>query len=201
VTDPPLPKAKTERLIVREIDGETLVYDRGRDTASCLNELAARVWRECDGETSVSEIATALGEDERAVWLALHQLTKAQLLTEAIPFPPDMGAAKSRREIGARLGLSAAAFVTSIVAPMPAQAASCLPLNSPCTPVIGPGPCSGSCLPNITLLPHFLSVDCSAQKSHDPHRDQRRGVPRRLPECSRSAAWVTRPSPTSEASA
>jgi hypothetical protein len=30
------------------------------------------------GETSVAEIAAALGEDERAVWLALHQLTKAQ---------------------------------------------------------------------------------------------------------------------------
>jgi hypothetical protein len=32
-----------------------------------LNEFAARVWRACDGETSV---AAALGEDERAVWLA-----------------------------------------------------------------------------------------------------------------------------------
>ena len=102
------PKAKTERLIVREIDGETLVYDRSRDAASCLNEFAARVWRECDGETSVAAIAAALGEDERAVWLALHQLTKAQLLTEAIAFPPDMSAPKSRREIGARLGLGAA---------------------------------------------------------------------------------------------
>ena len=126
MTTNPMPKAKTERLIVREIDGETLVYDRGRDAASCLNEFAARVWRECDGETSVAAIAAALGEDERAVWLALHQLTKAQLLTEAIVFPPDMSAAKSRREIGARLGLGAAAFVTSIVAPMPAQAESCI---------------------------------------------------------------------------
>ena len=111
---------------MREIDGETLVYDRSRDAASCLNEFAARVWRECDGETSVAAIAAALGEDERAVWLALHQLTKAQLLTEAIAFPPDMSAAKSRREVAGRLGLGAAAFVTSIVAPMPAQAASYL---------------------------------------------------------------------------
>jgi Coenzyme PQQ synthesis protein D (PqqD) len=125
VTTNQRPKAKTERLIVREIDGETLVYDRSRDAASCLNEFAARVWRECDGETSVAEIATALGEDERAVWLALHQLTKAQLLTEAIAFPPDMKAAKSRREVAGRLGLGAAAVVASVVAPMPAQAASC----------------------------------------------------------------------------
>ena len=83
---------------MREIDGETLVYDRSRDAASCLNEFAARVCQ-CDGETSVAEIANSLGEDEAAVWLALHQLTKAQLLTEAIAFPPDMSAAKSRRDI------------------------------------------------------------------------------------------------------
>ena len=101
MTDLPLPKAKTGRLIVREIDGETLVYDRSRYAASCLNEFAAKVWRECDGETSLAEFAAALGEDERAVWLARHQLTKAQPLTEAIAFPPDMSAAKSRcRTVG-----------------------------------------------------------------------------------------------------
>ncbi len=136
MTTNPMPKAKTERLIVREIDGETLVYDRSRDAASCLNEFAARVWRECDGETSVAEIAAALGEDERAVWLALHQLTKAQLLVEAIAFPPDMSAAKSRREVAGRLGLGAAAFVTSIVAPMPAQAASACINPSPCSVIL-----------------------------------------------------------------
>jgi hypothetical protein len=142
-----MPKAKTERLIVREIDGEALVYDRRRDAASCLNEFAARVWRQCDGETSVAAIAAALGEDERAVWLALHQLTKAQLLTEAIALPPDMRAAKSRREVGARLGLGAAAVVASIVAPMPAQALSCLRLGARCT---GPGQC---CFPLTCLFP------------------------------------------------
>ena len=84
MTTNPMPKAKTERLNVREIDGETLIYDFSRHAASCLNEFAARVWRECDGETSVAAIAAMLGEDERAVWLALHQLTKAELLTEAI---------------------------------------------------------------------------------------------------------------------
>jgi Coenzyme PQQ synthesis protein D (PqqD) len=141
------PKAKTERLIVREIDGETLVYDRGRDAASCLNEFAARVWRECDGETSVAEIAAALGEDERAVWLALHQLTKAQLLTEAIAFPPDLSAAKSRREVAGRLGLGAAAVVASIVAPMAAQAASCNGHLAVCTGGVPPPnmPVQGSC--------------------------------------------------------
>ena len=128
----PTPKAKTERLIVNEIDDETLVYDMGRHAATCLNEFAARVWRECDGETSVAGIAAALGEDERAVWLALHQLTKAQLLTEAIAFPPEMSAANSRREIAGRLGLGAAAFVASIVVSTTAAHASCLPAFATC---------------------------------------------------------------------
>jgi len=50
----------------------------GSHAATCLNEFAARVWRECDGETSVAEIADELGEDERAVWLALHKLSKSK---------------------------------------------------------------------------------------------------------------------------
>ena len=100
--------------------------------------------------TSVAEIAAALGEDERAVWLALHQLTKAQLLTEAIAFPPDMSAAKNRREIGARLGLGAAALVASIVAPMPAQAASCKTLGEIC--FAGSPGLLGNCCPNMDLL-------------------------------------------------
>ena len=106
------------RLIVREIGDETLVYDCARDAATCLNNFAAKVWRQCDGEKSVAEIADELGEDERAVWLALHQLTEAELLTEAIAFPPDVATAKSRREIAGRLGLGAAALVASIVVPI-----------------------------------------------------------------------------------
>ena len=116
-----MPKAKTARLIVREVDSETLVYDRGRDAASCLNEFAARVWRECNGETSVAAIAAALGEDERAVWLALHQTDESAAADGSHRASADMSAAKSRREIGARLGLGAAAVVASIVAPMPAH--------------------------------------------------------------------------------
>ena len=138
-----MPKAKTERLIVTEIDGETLVYDRARDAASCLNGLAAKVWWQCDGETSVAGIAAALGEDERAVWLALHQLTKSQLLTEAIALPPEMTTAKSRREIAGRLGLGAAAFVASIVVPTAAHA-SCIQPNMACV-LLTNTCCFGTC--------------------------------------------------------
>jgi len=146
MTTNPMPKAKTERLIVREIDDETLVYDMGRHAATCLNEFSARVWRRCDGETSVAGIAASLGEDERAVWLALHKLVKSQLLKEAIAFPRSMSNGKTRREIAVQLGLgAAAAAVSSIVVPAAAsQHLSCLPPGSACN-VLDFDICCNSC--------------------------------------------------------
>src|ERR1700722_916734 len=129
----PMPKAKTERLIVNVIDDETLVYDMGRHAATCLNEFAAMVWRRCDGTTSVAEIADALGEDERAVWLALHKLNKSKLLVEEIALPTDMRTGKTRREIAGQLGLGAAAFVASIVVSTTAAHASCVHAYGFCT--------------------------------------------------------------------
>ena len=152
MTTPPMPKAKTERLIVREIDGETLVDDRSRDAASCLNvfrqglaRVRRRDLRRRDrrraGRGRTRRLAGAASTDE------------SELLTEAITFPPDMSAAKSRREIGARLGLGAAAVVASIVAPVPAQAASCLSCGEFCSPIFGRGPCCFGlmCMPTPTL--------------------------------------------------
>ena len=43
------PVARTESLIVKEVDGETLVYDLTTDKAHCLNDTATRVWKNCDG--------------------------------------------------------------------------------------------------------------------------------------------------------
>jgi hypothetical protein len=129
----PMPKAKTACLIVKVIDDETLVYDMGRHAATCLNEFAARVWRECDGETSVAGIAAALCEDERAVWLALHQLTKSKLLVEEIALPPDMRTGKTRRQIAGQLGLGAAVAAVSSIVMTTAAHASCRAAFTPCT--------------------------------------------------------------------
>ena len=38
----------------------------------------------------MADIADALGEDGRAVWVALHQLNKSKLLVEEIALQPDM---------------------------------------------------------------------------------------------------------------
>ena len=45
-----LPHARTDNLVIRELDDETLVYDMERDEAHCLNQTAALVWKQCDGK-------------------------------------------------------------------------------------------------------------------------------------------------------
>ena len=94
-----MPKAKTAHLIVREIDDETLVYDMGRHAATCLNEFAAKVWR----GTTVRRpwpTSSTQGEDERAVWLALHRLNGSNYSRKKSPCrltcAPARPAARSR---------------------------------------------------------------------------------------------------------
>ena len=126
-----LPLARTEQLIVKEVDGEVLVYDLKTDQAHCLNSTAAKVWRHCDGETSVQEIARSLEQkdgasvDERLVWLALDEMKRFNLLA-ATPAKPVEFAGLTRRRLMQTMGVAAIALpvVISIVSPTPAQAAS-----------------------------------------------------------------------------
>lgn len=126
------PRARQEGLIVQDLPDETLVYDLERDRAHCLNQTAALIWRQCDGQTTTREIARALTDKsktpvhERLVWLALDQLGRNHLLIERAVPPPNF-VAMNRRELMRALGMSAAVglpVVASIVAPMPAQAAT-----------------------------------------------------------------------------
>ena len=128
-----LPVARTESLIVKEVDGETLVYDVKTDKAHCLNETAALVWKNCDGRKNVSDIAKVLSAKsdssvkDEVVWLALDQLEKFKLLEEA-PAKPAMFAGMTRRQMVARLGIAAVALpaIVAIVAPN-AKAQSSVP--------------------------------------------------------------------------
>lgn len=135
------PRARSEGLLVRELDGEVLVYDLERHRAVCLNPAAAFVWRRCDGRTDVASLGRALAGElgaaaapEEVVWLALEQLGRDRLLGEIVRRPA--AARVTRRELIRRLGLAAAAtlpLVTSVVAPTPAQAASPAGPGQPCT--------------------------------------------------------------------
>ena len=51
------PTARKSGLVVQEVPNEVLVFDLESNKAHCLNETAAMVWKSCDGETAVPEIA------------------------------------------------------------------------------------------------------------------------------------------------
>jgi hypothetical protein len=166
-----LPKARSEALITKEVEGEVLVYDRIRDKAHCLNETAARIWKLCDGQTSASDIALILGgsrqtaargnviintssdgsgADERIVWLALDQLRRSHLLEKpngnngksAWPQAVLELAHMSRREAVRRIGLGAAIALPIVIS-----------MTSP-TPVDAAASCGAKCKPCST------PVDC-----------------------------------------
>jgi Coenzyme PQQ synthesis protein D (PqqD) len=146
-----MPEARREGLVVQELSGEILVYDRDRNKAHCLNGTAALVWQYCDGKTPVSKIARTIeGKinapvDEDIIWLGVEQLTRSHLLRESATLL-EHRSGLSRREVMKRIGLAAAVTlpaVTSIVAPRAVQAATCLPFNAPCT--TGAQCCSGIC--------------------------------------------------------
>jgi hypothetical protein len=148
-----IPRARREGLVIQELPDEVLVYDRERDKAHCLNQTAALVWGYCDGKTTVPTMARHLERDlntdivdEKIVWYALDQLSKDHLLEDNI-VPPDLLAGMSRRQMVRVLGVAAAVvaipMVTSIIAPTPAQAATCLPSGSACSS--SAQCCSGNC--------------------------------------------------------
>lgn len=134
------PTAREEHLVVRELPEETLVYDLKTDRAHCLNPVAARVWRLCDGKRTVGEVASQLRAEgqsdanEDMVWVALERLGKSRLLRER-PVRPGRPPNLARRRVVLR-GLRAAGllpFVISIVAPTASQAQSVSCTQAKCT--------------------------------------------------------------------
>lgn len=145
------PRARTDKLIIRELPDEVLVYDLERDKAHCLNQTAALIWRNCDGHTTAGELARKLARaispppDEQMIWFALKQLGNDHLLVEPVILPVQMQGLTRRQMIRA-LGLTAAValpLVTTIVAPTPAQAHTCIGSGGPCAQ--SSDCCSGLC--------------------------------------------------------
>jgi len=150
-TDQALPKARANGLLVRELEDELLVYDLNRHKAHCLNTTAAKIWNQCDGEKTVTQIAASLSNesgtqvDESVVWLGLKSLERNYLLTEQIT--RTLGAkAVTRRDVLRRLGVGAAValpLVTSVFAPRATEAATCKTVGQLCA--ANAECCSGTC--------------------------------------------------------
>ena len=138
------PRARQAGLVVRELEGEVLVYDLDEHEAHCLNDTAARVWKCCDGHATAAEIASGLSEelaepvDEDVVWLAFEELWKLKLLEGEEQ--PESGL--SRKQFVRRAGLAAAValpVVSSLAVPSAASAVTCVPSGGQC--VMGGVPC------------------------------------------------------------
>lgn len=139
------PLIRQEGLIVVTLDDELLVYDLERHRAHCLNRSAALVWRHCDGETSVEQLAGLLSRELKAevgneyVWYALRRLRNSRLLATSSEIAAE-DARWTRRDLLRGLAAVGAAAVVlptvvSMVAPATLYAqASCLPAGSVCTP-------------------------------------------------------------------
>ncbi len=152
------PKRRDDGLIVREVEGEVIVYDLERHEAHCLNPEAARLWNACDGNREGREILRHVYGDrpeqghEAAFLVGLQQLREKHLLDDEhadSTLGPE--AHVSRRELLARYGKVAAVTVAlpvvwSIVSPTLAEAASCLASGVSCGS--SSECCSGLCLPN-----------------------------------------------------
>ena len=146
----PLKPQRIEAL-TRKLGDELIVYDQRRHKAHCLNQTAAAVWLECDGEATVAEIAKRLASltcaecDEVVVRLAVAKLGRAGLLeksdavADGAKFLRRRDALKSIRT----LTLVALPVVTTMLVPTPAFAASCFPLLHGCSNDLQC--CSGHC--------------------------------------------------------
>jgi len=154
------PRARTDRLVIKELPDEMLVYDLERDKAHCLNSTAILVWKACDGSTTPQQIAaqllkastvsgsptTATQESELLVWNALDQLSRNHLLEENFSWPAILPHV-SRRDALRRVAIGAVIalpLVASMTAPIPAQAGTCKPRNASCS--TGAECCSTACV-------------------------------------------------------
>jgi len=156
------PLARTEQLIVKEVDDEVLVYDLKTDQAHCLNKTAALIWRYCDGASSVNDLRRMLQTelnvqiDENVMWLAMDEHKKFDLL-DTVPVVPPHLAGLNRRQIIKTIGIAALAL--PVVFSMATQLASAQ--GSPCQQPNRPDgcPCTGNaqCTPSHHCVGGFCA--------------------------------------------
>lgn len=153
-----LPKARKNKLIIKDLPDETLVYDLESDKAHCLNQTAARIWKNCDGIRTVTELTALLAAETKStvpdevVWLALDQLEKFDLLEET-PEMPLQFAGMNRRELVRRIGMGVFALplIVSITTSTAQAQGSLLPPGRCCG---NPNDCaSNGCSQNPACVP------------------------------------------------
>jgi hypothetical protein len=139
------PLARKDKLVVRELEGETLVYDLTRNKALCLNRMAAAVWKSSDGQKDAGQIADEMSVEfgatvqEKMVWAAIDQLGRDHLLEYCIPVPANQSVMTRRKQLKYMASAAAVPVVAALTVPRASAAQSCIPPGKSCTP--GGPPC------------------------------------------------------------
>jgi hypothetical protein len=137
------PAARTHQLTIKELPDETLVFDHENGKAHCLNRTASLVWKLCDGQTSLADLAERSGVPEVAVGLALEQLQRRRLLQGPVEGLAEEKR-RSRRDVLKKLAAAAVALpvIMTISAPVAHAAVSggCK-TNADCASLNGNGGC------------------------------------------------------------
>jgi hypothetical protein len=113
-------KLQGDRITMRSIEAELLIYDESTHRAWCLNPSSACIWQLCDGRNTMGEIAARAANElghavnEELVLFTLQELQEEGLLQGAIVEAVPRGA--SRREMIGKMGLAAAALLPVIAA-------------------------------------------------------------------------------------
>jgi hypothetical protein len=137
------PRARDEGIVTEELGDELVVYDQATQTAHALSTDAASVWRRCDGQSSVKDIAHRVGLEQARVAQALDELSGAELIEE-----PDGISRRALYKHAAKLGAAAvsAPLIYSVaIRPASAQASSlcAFPSGNPCAVFWTNSTCSG----------------------------------------------------------
>jgi hypothetical protein len=112
-----------DQLVVEELGTELMIYDQKRNRAFCLNQKAAFVWLQCDGKTTVRQIAAKLAQSsgetmhENVVQFALQSLSQDGLL-EPSNFEPVVPVGITRRQVIQKIGVRAAVALPLVTALM-----------------------------------------------------------------------------------
>jgi hypothetical protein len=127
--DGSLPRARRDELLEETVGKELLLYDQNSHTAHCLSPVAACIWRHCDGERDVNQLAELAGASKNLVADALHELREKDLLADEPALTESAVPGVSRREAivrVARYGAAAAgaSLIVSATAATPAMASS-----------------------------------------------------------------------------
>lgn len=118
------PKARTDGVLVTELEGELVLYDERGARAHRLNRTAATVWQLADGTRTIADLAARVAEDlggepdEQLIELSLAKLEEVELLETT----PTLARRDMLRKVAVTAALAPA--IWSIAAPTPVQARS-----------------------------------------------------------------------------